>query len=78
MARKFVHPGHVTSRNDNQEHFIPFYKLCELYKLNQQDPDVINAQMGTRGYKPEPGDQHFYPRADGKYPFFEDDVKPEG
>lgn len=79
MVRKFVHPGYISSQNDSQEHFIPFYKLCELYMLNPNDPDVINAQYGTegRGFKKNDSDQHFYPRYDGKYPIFDNDVEPE-
>lgn len=71
MGRIFIHPGWVISRTDGDRHFISFPKLCQLYKVNPST--AINAQLGLKSYKPEPGDAHYYPRADGKYPMFEED-----
>lgn len=74
MSRTFIHPGWITSRNDGDRHFIDFPHLCELYRVDPGDPNTINAQYGLKaGFKEEPGDRHFYPRYDGKYPIFEED-----
>ena len=32
-----LYSGYVTSVNDGQEHFVPAYKLIELYGLNRKD-----------------------------------------
>lgn len=71
MARTFVHPGYVKSQRDGDDHFVSFPKLCQLYCINPNE--VINAQKGLHGVRPEPGDRHLYPRIDGNYPFFNEE-----
>lgn len=32
-----VLPGYVTSRSDGERHFISFWKLCELHRVNPRE-----------------------------------------
>lgn len=74
-VRIFVHPGHVRSRSDGDEHFISFPALCQLYGLHPDNRkfrekfEVINAQYGLeRGvHRAQKGDIHLAPRTDGNY-----------
>ena len=65
QVRYVLHPGHVISANDGQEHFISGHRLIQLYGLN------IRTQKVVYGYSPFhqdlPGDIHLHPRFEGDY-----------
>ena len=65
QVRYVLHPGHVISANDGQEHFIDGPQLARLYGLNIRAQNVV---LGNRlAHRDMPGDIHLYPRVNGDY-----------
>ena len=60
---------YVISKNDGEEHFVPAWKLCELYGLNPHAPNVrladIRRPETLLGY--DDSWIRLYPKSDGKY-----------
>jgi len=76
MKRKYVvFGGEVISKNDGEIHYIPAYKVCELYGLNPHASNVILVDIRRPEtykwlslMKLEDGSWTFlYPRSDGNY-----------
>jgi hypothetical protein len=68
--KKYVlHPGHVTSKNDGDRHFISSKQLMWLYGVSPdlcvEYPDMDNPQ--NRNWRPPDGAIHSRPKYDGNY-----------
>ncbi|RLJ03089.1 MAG: hypothetical protein DRP08_03940 [Candidatus Aenigmatarchaeota archaeon] len=70
MKRKFiVFSGHVESKNDGETHYLSAEKVCRLYGLNPNAPNVRLADIR----RPETflgcDDSYIrlFPRSDGNY-----------
>ena len=50
-AKRFaVYPGHVTSKNDGQEHFIGFSDLCRLYGVPHAECIDMSQPKNLQGF----------------------------
>ena len=57
-----IHPGYVRSKNDGESHYVGFYKLIDLYGLDEN----TCIDFRDRGYNKDNA-KHFYPDPTGKY-----------
>lgn len=71
MARIFVHPGWVRSKNDGDRHFIGFMQLCQLFKLNPGECINMHDPANEYGHGSQDGDRHYFPLYNGNYPLFD-------
>lgn len=65
----FLHPGHVTSRNDGDVHYIDSGQLARLYGVKRRDCVVVYQNRRVKGINNEAwrAGIHLYPKADGNY-----------
>lgn len=62
MPKYALHPGHVISKMDGEEHYIGVYQLARLYELDEGEYIVWK----TLAYRYDDY-VHLYPRYDGNY-----------
>lgn len=68
MKRKYVlHPGHVTSKNDGQSHYIGAARLADLYGVSLRDCINVDAPEFLEQQHSQASFTHLYPRRDGDY-----------
>lgn len=61
--RVILHPGEVRSINDNQVHYIPGFRLKQLYGLRPDDNVVVMTRDTVAlGFRPHRDDIHLGPR----------------
>ena len=67
--RYILHPGFVTSRSDDQRHYVSAADLRHLYAVPPDARCLIASEHGRLplGTYPSVCDVHLYPRSDGKY-----------
>ena len=65
-VRYVLHPGYVTSINDEDVHYIGIAKLAKLYGLKYPASNVI-VEDGRLEDRYLPSDIHLHPRYDGNY-----------
>lgn len=68
-VRYVLHPGHVTSKNDGDRHYINANDLMRLYRVPHDSRTFIDYgdERSAQLFKPHPGDVHLHPRHDGNY-----------
>jgi hypothetical protein len=64
--RYAVHPGYVTSRNDGQDHYLGFMRLCQLYRVAPAECVDMSQEKNWRGMDVS-NLVRLTPRYDGNY-----------
>jgi hypothetical protein len=64
--RYAVHPGYVTSRNDGQDHYLGFMRLCQLYRVAPAECVDMSQEKNWRGIDVS-NLVRLTPRSDGNY-----------
>jgi len=73
MKKYVIFGGKVKSKYDGEEHYIPPYRVAELYGLNPHSPNVKlisgkNFEMAERELRGLDNSWiPLFPRSDGKY-----------
>lgn len=44
MKRYRIHPGHVRSAHDGQEHYIPAHRLISLYRVPPDECVIVDPE----------------------------------
>ena len=65
MIKYILHPGHIISKTDGEEHYISAVMLCHLYKVSAPECTIVGS-TSLVNVRPEIL-VHLYPRSDGKY-----------
>ena len=68
MIKYIIYPGHVTSKEDGDRHYISAGELMHLYKVSIKECVIIRSERDhykLRGFKRDL--IQLYPRYDGDY-----------
>jgi hypothetical protein len=76
MARIFLHPGYVISKNDGQRHFVNAQRLADLYNVYKPRCIVVLPES-EKDWQDLPGDIHLHPRYNGNYQSFRKEQEQE-
>lgn len=68
MRKYALHPGYVTSKTDDDEHYIGIAQLARLYQLRSTEYIVWDDREPHASLRGTWDDYiHLYPRFDGNY-----------